>query len=219
MFRKIRELFRFAETARQGSANQSSIGFADQSTTVSAQARDDALAVRNTGHDSAGITASDLSLEVEHIGSVVVATITASNLIGSERYVPVALALESLTLKAVNAVVLDLGRINYINGPMLSRLLHLHKRCKSDGIELRLCSLTPNVYEVFKITKLNKFFEIDEIRTACLSKWCAPEGFPFPSSEADWFICADWWEDWGDRAMAKACRDEGNRCRTARTTG
>jgi anti-anti-sigma regulatory factor len=43
---------------------------------------------------------------------------------------------------------------------MLGKLVLLQKKCKSDKVALKLCGISPNVMEVFTITKLNKLFEI-----------------------------------------------------------
>ena len=43
---------------------------------------------------------------------------------------------------------------------MLGKLIQLNKRCKNDKIKLKLCSISKNPLDVFKITKLDKMFEI-----------------------------------------------------------
>ena len=43
---------------------------------------------------------------------------------------------------------------------MLGKLIQLHKRCKTDKIKFKLCGISKNPLDVFKITKLDKLFEI-----------------------------------------------------------
>ncbi|HEY2839773.1 MAG TPA: STAS domain-containing protein [Pirellulales bacterium] len=50
--------------------------------------------------------------------------------------------------------------VKFMASAMLGKLLPLHKRCKNDKIKLKLCNISPNLMEVFKITNLNKVFDI-----------------------------------------------------------
>ena len=45
---------------------------------------------------------------------------------------------------------------------MISKLVMLNKACKGGGVELKFCEVSPNVMEVFKITKLHKVFDIKD---------------------------------------------------------
>ena len=38
--------------------------------------------------------------------------------------------------------------------------MHLNKRCKQEQIDLKLCNISPDIMEVFKITRLNRVFDI-----------------------------------------------------------
>ncbi len=146
-----------------------------------------------------------------------VATFTDCLILDHHRILNTGYALESLLGDTVKAVVLDFGRVEFMSSEMLAKLILFRKQCLSVSIELRLCSLSPEIYEVLKVTRLSKIFVVDQDRTASLSRLLAPEGFRFPSSDADWLVCADWWEEWGDESIAQACREEANRCRASRT--
>jgi anti-anti-sigma factor len=50
--------------------------------------------------------------------------------------------------------------VKFMSSAMLGQLMLLYKRCKADKIKLKLCNISANVMEVFKITKLNKLFDI-----------------------------------------------------------
>jgi anti-anti-sigma regulatory factor len=43
-----------------------------------------------------------------------------------------------------------------MSSAMITKLVMLNKGCKAQGVKLKLCEVSPNVMEVFKITKLNK---------------------------------------------------------------
>ena len=50
--------------------------------------------------------------------------------------------------------------VKFMSSAMLGKLLPLHKRCKADKIKLKMCNISPNLMEVFKITNLTKLFDI-----------------------------------------------------------
>lgn len=59
-------------------------------------------------------------------------------------------------------LMLSFSRVRHLSSSALGVLIRLHKRISESGGELRLCCIQPTIYEIFKITKLNKVFEIHE---------------------------------------------------------
>jgi len=59
-------------------------------------------------------------------------------------------------------IVLDFSNVEYLSSAALGKLITLEKKAKSAGGKLRLCSIRPDIYEVFAITKLNQVFDIKE---------------------------------------------------------
>jgi anti-sigma B factor antagonist len=57
-------------------------------------------------------------------------------------------------------VVLDFSAVKFMASSMLSNLVALKKKCDEYRAKLKLCSVTPDILQVFKITKLNKLFDI-----------------------------------------------------------
>jgi stage II sporulation protein AA (anti-sigma F factor antagonist) len=57
-------------------------------------------------------------------------------------------------------LLLNFQTVEYMSSAMLGKLIQLHKRCKADKIKLKLCGIAKNPLDVFKITKLDKLFEI-----------------------------------------------------------
>ena len=43
---------------------------------------------------------------------------------------------------------------------MLGKLITLNKHCKDAAVHLKLCSIDPQIMQVFKMTKLDKVFQI-----------------------------------------------------------
>lgn len=59
-------------------------------------------------------------------------------------------------------LILDFGNVRFLSSAVLGLLIRVLKRiCEQEG-QLKLCNINPKIYEVFKITRLNKTFDIYE---------------------------------------------------------
>jgi anti-sigma B factor antagonist len=56
--------------------------------------------------------------------------------------------------------VLDFSAVKFMSSAALGRLVQLQKKCDEYKAKLKLCSVSPEILQVFKITKLNKLFDI-----------------------------------------------------------
>jgi len=59
-------------------------------------------------------------------------------------------------------IIVDFSNVEYFSSAALGKLITLDKKMKNARGKLRLCSIRPDIYEVFVITKLNKLFDIRE---------------------------------------------------------
>ena len=59
-------------------------------------------------------------------------------------------------------ILINFENVEYLSSAALGKLITLGKRLQAKNGQLRLCEIAPSIYEIFKITKLNKFFEIYE---------------------------------------------------------
>lgn len=57
-------------------------------------------------------------------------------------------------------LLLNFESVEYLSSAALGKLITLNKRIKEENGELKLCNIIPEIYEVFRITKLNRLFEI-----------------------------------------------------------
>jgi anti-anti-sigma factor len=57
-------------------------------------------------------------------------------------------------------LLLHFGRVAFMSSAALGMLVRLHKKCKEYSVSLRLCNITPDIVQVFKITGLDKVFSI-----------------------------------------------------------
>jgi anti-sigma B factor antagonist len=65
-------------------------------------------------------------------------------------------------------IILDFSGVEYLSSAALGKLITMDKKVKKARGKLRLCSIRPDIYEVFAITKLNKLFDIHEDQESAL---------------------------------------------------
>jgi anti-sigma B factor antagonist len=57
-------------------------------------------------------------------------------------------------------LILDFGNVRFLSSAVLGLLIRISKRIYESEGQLRLCSINPKIYEIFKITRLTKTFDI-----------------------------------------------------------
>ncbi len=57
-------------------------------------------------------------------------------------------------------VLLHFGRVGFMSSAALGMLIRVMKKCKELKITLKLCNISPDIVQVFKITGLDKVFDI-----------------------------------------------------------
>ena len=58
------------------------------------------------------------------------------------------------------SILLDFTGVEFLSSAALGKLITLDRKVKSHKGRLKLCSIRPEILEVFQITKLNKVFDI-----------------------------------------------------------
>ena len=59
-------------------------------------------------------------------------------------------------------LILDFGKVRFLSSAGLGLLIRISKRIYEHDGQLRLCNINPKIYEIFKITRLTKTFDIYE---------------------------------------------------------
>ena len=57
-------------------------------------------------------------------------------------------------------MILDFGNVRFLSSAVLGLLIRISKRIYERDGRLKLCNINPKIYEVFKITRLTKTFDI-----------------------------------------------------------
>lgn len=68
-------------------------------------------------------------------------------------------------------LVLDFSTVKFLSSAVLGLLIRVSKKVYEREGQLRLCNISPRIYEIFKITRLTKIFDIYPDRDAALASF------------------------------------------------
>jgi len=101
-------------------------------------------------------------LSVEHLGDVTVVKFDEKKILDEQNIANIGEKLMDLVEKeGARKVVLNFENVDYLSSAALGKLINLHKRLvlQLKG-HLVLCAIKEQIFEVFQITRLDKFFKI-----------------------------------------------------------
>jgi anti-sigma B factor antagonist len=108
-------------------------------------------------------------LEVEHIGDVTVVNFVDRKILDEQNIQVIGDQLFSLVeVEGLRKLLLNFSNVEYLSSAALGKLITLNKKLQGVGGRLILCNIDPQIYEVFEITKLDKFFNIQKEEQAAL---------------------------------------------------
>jgi anti-sigma B factor antagonist len=108
-------------------------------------------------------------LEVEQIGDVTVVNFIDRKILDEQNIQVIGDQLFSLVDQdGLRKLLLNFGNVEYLSSAALGKLITLNKKLQGVGGRLVLCNIDPQIYEVFEITRLDKFFNIQKEEQAAL---------------------------------------------------
>jgi len=108
-------------------------------------------------------------LEVEHIGDVTVVNFVDRKILDEQNIQIIGEQLFSLVdEEGWRKILLNFSNVEYLSSAALGKLITLNKKLTQAGGKLILCNIDAQIYEVFEITKLDKFFKIMKEEQAAL---------------------------------------------------
>ena len=111
-------------------------------------------------------------INVEEIGGVTVARFVDKKILDETNIQNIGSQLFALVEEdGKSKILLDFENVEYLSSAALGKLITMDKKVKSAGGKLKLCSVRPEIYEVFAITKLNKVFDIQEDQERALESF------------------------------------------------
>ena len=102
-------------------------------------------------------------LEVEDIGDVTVVNFVDRRILDEQNIQIIGEQLFSLVDEVGRRkILLNFGNVEFLSSAALGKLIKLKKKLEEVKGRLILCNISPQIYEVFEITKLDRFFTIQQ---------------------------------------------------------
>ena len=100
-------------------------------------------------------------LDVKEKGKVVVATFLEVAFLDETTIKELGQELENLVKERTPIhLIINFENVDYLSSAVLGRLVKVYKLVKKGKGKVKLCCIRKNIQQVFKITKLDKMFEI-----------------------------------------------------------
>jgi anti-sigma B factor antagonist len=105
-------------------------------------------------------------------GEVIVAYLGESRIVDQARIDEIGRSLEGLFNKCEHGkLLINFDGVKFMGSAMLGKLISLNKKCKDAKVQLKLCSIDPQIMQVFKLTKLDKVLDIQPNEDRALSSF------------------------------------------------
>ncbi len=101
-------------------------------------------------------------ISVKYAGSATVVSFTDERILEEKDINELQESLISVIESASGKIslILDFGNVRFLSSAVLGLLIRVSKRIYEQEGQLRLCNINPKIFEIFKITRLTKTFDI-----------------------------------------------------------
>ncbi len=100
-------------------------------------------------------------ISVEYAGDATIVTFTDEKILEEKDIKALQESIMSVIEQAKRiSLILDFGNVRFLSSAVLGLLIRISKRIYERDGSLRLCNINPKIYEIFKITRLTKTFDI-----------------------------------------------------------
>jgi anti-sigma B factor antagonist len=115
-------------------------------------------------------------ISVSYADQATIVTFTDEKILEEKDVRELEQALASLIEQADGiALVLDFSNVRFMSSAVLGLLIKVSKRVYEREGRLALCAIGPKIYEVFKITRLTKIFDIYKDVDTAVERLAEPE--------------------------------------------
>jgi anti-sigma B factor antagonist len=102
-------------------------------------------------------------LELEQIGDVTVVNFIDKKILDEQSIQTIGEQLFSLVdQENCRQMLLNFGNVEFLSSAALGKLIKLKKKLEEVQGRLILCNISPQIFEVFEITKLDRYFTIQK---------------------------------------------------------
>jgi len=101
------------------------------------------------------------NISIEYAGKATVVSFTDEKILEEQDIKALQESIMSVIEQAERiSLILDFGNVRFLSSAVLGLLIRISKRIYERDGKLRLCNINPKIYEIFKITRLTKTFDI-----------------------------------------------------------
>ena len=106
---------------------------------------------------------ADRRIDIETIGDVTVARFVEKKILDEANIDQMGQEMFGLVDQdGRTRIVLDFSNVEYLSSAALGKLITMNKKVTAVGGKLRLCSIRKDIYDVFKITRLDKILDLKD---------------------------------------------------------
>ena len=107
------------------------------------------------------MTAIKPNINVEYTGNATIMRFTDEKILEEQDINALAESITSVIEQAERInLILDFSNVRFLSSAVLGLLIRISKRIYEGDGQLRLCNINPKIFEIFKITRLTKTFDI-----------------------------------------------------------
>lgn len=107
------------------------------------------------------MTAIKPNISIEYTGKATVVSFADEKILEEQDIKALQESIMSIIEQADRiSLILDFGNVRFLSSAVLGLLIRVSKRIYEREGKLRLCNINPKIYEIFKITRLTKTFDI-----------------------------------------------------------
>jgi len=100
-------------------------------------------------------------ISVEYTDKATVVTFTDEKILENTDITAIKESIISVVEQAERInMILDFSNVQFLSSAVLGLLLRISKKVYERDGQLKLCNINPKIYEIFKITRLTKIFDI-----------------------------------------------------------
>jgi anti-sigma B factor antagonist len=92
--------------------------------------------------------------------------------------------LDHLLAEGSRKVVIDLGKVDFINSSGLATLVHYYKLARSNCGDISLVALQPPVRQVFQLSRLDRVFDLQPDVARAVQRFTGPQQTPSATTKA-----------------------------------
>jgi anti-sigma B factor antagonist len=92
--------------------------------------------------------------------------------------------LDHLLTEGIRKLVIDLGKVGFMNSSGLATLVRYYKRARSNCRDISLAALQPAVRQVFQLNRLDRVFELQPDVAKAVQRFIGPEQAPSATTKA-----------------------------------